>query len=223
MSISKSISNINPLAKARRNKMRRRLVNKDVTFLCPNCIGGILFHDLGLKFLSPTVNLMMLQNEFIEFVLHLDEYLDGEFEFYKHEEYDCPCAYLKAKGLKDLTVHFTHYADKEIAEKKWKERAKRINKDNIFVYLSERDGVTKEQIDSLKNLNVRGLVVFTANDYPDIPYTVKISKYSGDTVVGNVLRKSYVDDSREYEKYFDFVKWFNEADGNNYDVSDFVL
>lgn len=27
----------------------------EASFLCPNCIGGILFHDLGMRFYSPTL------------------------------------------------------------------------------------------------------------------------------------------------------------------------
>lgn len=92
------IESKNPFAVIRRNKMRRQLINKDITFLTPNCIGGILFHDLGLRFMSPTVNLMMSQTDFLQFVLHLDTYLKGEFTFFKHPEYICPCAILKAGG-----------------------------------------------------------------------------------------------------------------------------
>ncbi len=221
MSITNKISEMNPFAIIRRKRMRNELKNKNVTFLCPNCIGGILFHDLGLKFLSPTVNLMMLQNEFVEFVLHFDEYVNADLQFYKHGEYNCPCAYLLANSMKKITVHFTHYTSEEIALRKWKERIKRIQKNNIFVFLCERDDLTVEQIKSLASINVKGLVVFTANEYKDIPYAVWLKKYEAFGKVGNILKKSYLNDSREYEKYFDFIKWFNEADGNNYDVSRF--
>ena len=71
-----------------------------------------------------------------------------------------------------------------------------------------------EEILSLKDLNVRGLVVFTANSYPDIPYALQIPKYEADGQVGNILAMSALDGKREYERYFDFVKWFNEA-GND--------
>ena len=80
--------------------MRRQLHNSDVTFLVPNCIGGILFHDLGLQFRSPTVNLMMTQTDFVRFVLNLKDYLAQELEFFKHSEYVCPCAHLA-----DVDVH----------------------------------------------------------------------------------------------------------------------
>lgn len=202
--------------------MRKRLLNKDVTFLTPNCIGGILFHDLGLKFLSPTVNLMMSQTDFLKFVLNMDAYLGGEFEFFQHPEYTCPCAVLRAGGvLPDITVHFTHYTSKEDALLKWRERAERIQKENIFVFMEERDGITKNDLLKLAELQVRGVVVFTCNDYPDIQYAVYIPKYHPAGEVGNVLVRNYLDDSREYEQYFDFVKWFNEADGEGFDVSAF--
>lgn len=222
MNIKKFIMRMNPVAKLRRNRMQKELANRDVSFLCPNSIGGILFHDLGLRFLSPTVNLMMLQSDFIKFVLNLDKYLNGSFEFFECEEYTCPCAHLKADGVDDITVHFTHYATKESAEKKWRERAERIKYDNLFVFLTERDSITKEQIAALKSLKVKGLVVFTANEYDDIPYALCIDKYKSDGEVGNILKQSYITGAREYEKYFDFVKWFNEADGKNYDIKKFV-
>ena len=210
-------SKYNPLAYLRRSNMRKRLSNHNITFLCPNCIGGILFHDLGLQFMSPTVNLMMTQTDFVKFVLHMDFYLAQKLEFYKHEEYKCTCAHLG-----NISIHFTHYASRYEAESKWKERAARIQPDNIFVFLEERDELTKEEILKLSELKVKGLAVFTANAYDDIPYTVSIKKYQNDGEIGNILTRSFWNDAREYEYYFDFVKWFNEANGGNYDVSSFV-
>ncbi len=127
-------SKINFLAKSRRNKMRRNLKNNDITFLCPNCIGGIIFHDLGLKFMSPTVNLMLTQTDFVKYISNLDEYNNGKFEFFDYSEYKCPCARLSAPSLDTITVCFTHYADPQNAENKWNERKERINKDNLFVF-----------------------------------------------------------------------------------------
>lgn len=40
--------------------MRRlRLENSDITILSNNCIGGIIYHKLGLRFKSPTINLLI--------------------------------------------------------------------------------------------------------------------------------------------------------------------
>ena len=96
-----------------------------------------------------------------------------------------------------------------------------MDKENLFVFLTERDGITKEEIASLRNIRARGLVVFTANYYPDIPYALQIPEYEADGEVGNILEQSRLDGSRKYEKYFDFVKWFNEANGGDFDISPF--
>ena len=46
--------------------MRKRLKNQDFTILCSNCIGGTIYHRLGLQFRSPTVNLWMHQRDFLQ-------------------------------------------------------------------------------------------------------------------------------------------------------------
>ena len=166
--------------------------------------------------MSPTVNLMLNQRDFVKFVTHLDEYLEKDFKFFQHPELTCPCA-----TLGDITVTFTHFASETEAAAKWKERAKRIQRNNLFIFAEERDGITKEEILSLGKLDVKGIVVFTAHEYPDIPYAVCIPKYKEAGEVGNILARNYINDQREYELFFDFVKWFNEADGGDYDVARF--
>lgn len=215
--ITEKLIDINPLTAQRKNHMRAAIKNKSATFLCPNCIGGLLFHDLGLQFRSPTVNTMMLQTDFVKFVLDLEGYLKKKLEFFHHPELNCPCA-----RLGDITIHFTHYHSQQEAEQKWKERCKRIDKDNLFIFLSERDGLSKEDFLRLRNVRARGLVIFTANHYADLPYTLYIKKYRKDGVVGNILSMSYLNGQREYEKYFDFVKWFNNANGEDFDISPYV-
>lgn len=216
--VVKAIEEINPLAVKRKNKMRSRLKKDSISFFVPNCIGGLLFHDLGLQFKSPTVNLMFSQTDFAKFILNLDEYLKKEFSFFEKTGMSCPCAYLG-----DITIHFTHYSFPQEAVSKWESRVKRIDYENIFVFVEERDGLNKEQIQELAKLSVKGLVVFTAHEYPDIPYTVFLSQYEKDGEVGNILRRNIIDNSREYEEHFDFVRWFNEADGYPFDVSKFII
>lgn len=214
--VKKTIETINPIAGRRRFRMRKQLINKDISFFTPNCIGGLLFHDLGLQFLSPTVNLMLTQTDFAKFILNLDEYLEKEFEFFCVPDLSCPCAHLG-----DVVIHFTHYQTAEEAEHKWKSRVKRIQRDNMFVFVEERDGLTEETIRELGKLPVKGLVVFTAHEYSDIPYALYLPQYHANGEVGNILKRSYLDDSREYESCFDFVKWFNEAEGYPFDIRPF--
>jgi uncharacterized protein (DUF1919 family) len=160
---------------------------------------------------------MMTQPDFVRFVLNLEHYLALEPAFFDKPGFECPCAMLD-----DITVHFTHYTTAEEALKKWNERKFRIDRDNLFVFATERDGLTREEILRLSQLRCRGLVVFTANAYPDVPYALQIPCYAADGQLGNILKKTWRDDSREYERYFDFVKWFNEADGGDFDVTPYV-
>lgn len=210
------ISSINFFTHYRRHVMRKNLRNTSPTFLCPNCIGGILFHDLGLQFRSPTVNLMMLQPDFVKFVTNLDYYLSEELRFYHDPDYTCPCA-----KLSDITIHFTHYDSDEEAAKKWNERKTRIDPSNLFIFATERDGLTKEEIKQLGSISARGILVFSTKNYSDIPYTLQIPCLDEHGQVGNILKKSIFNESRKYENYFDFVKWFNEANGKPFDVSPF--
>ncbi len=215
--VKKALTVYNPLAIHRRNTMRKALTNPTASLLVPNCLGGTLFHDLGLQFRSPWVNLMMYQKEFVKVVHNLDEYLAKPLVFFNHPEYTFPCA-----KLGDVTVHFTHYNSEEEAQQKWKDRCERLDRDNLFIIAVERDGLTKEEILSLNAIKARGIVVFTAHDYPDIPHACYVPKLVNNGVVEGLLERSWVDDHRKYEEFFDFVKWFNQANGGDYDVSKFV-
>lgn len=217
------LSEKNPLVIMRRNNMRKNLENNSPTLLCPNCLGGILFHDLGIRFNSPTINMMMMQKDFVKFVLNLQDFLNGSFEFFEHKTHKCPCAWLRTKSGEQIVVHFTHYHSEQDALEKWYSRSKRIDYSNMFVCLMERDSLTRDEILALGQLSLKGLVVFTSQKYEDIPYALQIKEYEKDGEVGNLLKKNYLNGSRLYERYFDFVKWFNEADGLDYNISNFKL
>jgi len=155
---------------------------------------------------------MMFQTDFVKFVLNLDHYLNSQFQFFKSDEYDFPCA-----KLDDITIHFTHYKSETEALEAWNRRKERIDKTNMFVVCSERDGITKADIVRLgSELRVRGLLVFTENSYPDIPYALQIT----DGNVSSILeRTSMLTGEEKFEKIFDFVEWFNHSNGGNYDIS----
>lgn len=58
----------------------RRLVNQDFSLFCNNCTGGVILHDLNLRFKSPTINLNIQPKDFIKFVRNLKEYMRCELE-----------------------------------------------------------------------------------------------------------------------------------------------
>ena len=62
-------------------KARERINNKEFTLISSNCMGGLIYHNLGLKFNSPTINMQMYTNEYYNFVMNLEEYLSKEIIF----------------------------------------------------------------------------------------------------------------------------------------------
>ncbi len=46
-------------------KMRKALRNKEFTLLSNNCNGGFIYHDLGLQFLSPTINMFFYHDHYL--------------------------------------------------------------------------------------------------------------------------------------------------------------
>ena len=82
-----------------------------------------MYHKLGKKFLSPTINLWMEDPDFFRFVRHLDKYLPQPLRFVQGID-TTPTAYCG-----DVLIHFNHYKTEEEAEEKWNERKTRINWD----------------------------------------------------------------------------------------------
>lgn len=78
--------------------------------LTSNCIGGLIYHELGKSFLSPTINLRMNSPDFIKFVTNIHEYLDLDLKFINSEE---PFPVAK---LGDVKIYFVHYGSEEEAE-----------------------------------------------------------------------------------------------------------
>lgn len=107
--------------------------NKDFSLISRDCLGGFLYHQLGLKFSSPTINLFFSPLDFNYFCLHLKRYLKTELIEYKDEEADYPVGILKPRFGKEIRIDFMHFDSFEIAKQKWEERKQRVNYKNIYV------------------------------------------------------------------------------------------
>ena len=59
-------------------KKRRKLSNTKFTIISSDCFGTFVYHTLGERFNSPTINLMFSQQDFLLFVSHLKEYLQAD-------------------------------------------------------------------------------------------------------------------------------------------------
>lgn len=195
--------------KVHRLILRKRLKNQNFSILAPTCIAGVMYHDLGCQFLSPTIDLWMYDKDFYRFVTHLKEYLSYDLAFVQGID-ETPTAYLN-----DILIHFNHYHSEQEAKEKWDSRKKRINYDNLFIIAADQpDGgvITEEDIASLSKVDCVNKKVFTIKDYPQFDYTMKLPKdEKKDCVNMYMLDKTSILDRYVWEKKFDYVKWLNTS------------
>ena len=189
----------------KRKKLRKKLKNDNFSIICSNCIGGIIYNRLGKKFLSPTINLWIRQNDFLKFVLDLKGYISKDLVFIE-SEYDYPVALLG-----DIKIHFNHYKTEEDARLNWDKRKNRINYDNLFIIMNNRDNITENDILKLNNVKCKNKIVLANKDYKNIDYVIKI-KPNLDKTNGQVFLDKDILGKRTFEKYFDFVKFLNCED-----------
>lgn len=118
--------------RAYRSLRRLRLRNRDFSLITNNCIAGIIYHDLGLPFRSPTINLFFENEDFFRFAGHLEHYLSCEMEELHRPGISYPLGLLR-RGAETVTVHFMHYDSYRQAAAKWKERAARVKLEKLYI------------------------------------------------------------------------------------------
>ena len=126
-------------------RSKRRLNTHDFSVISQNCIGGVFYHDMGLQFTSPTINLFFTCPDFVKFVLSMDHYLGMDLRMTWGEEY--PIGYLD-----DIAVFFQHYETCSEAKEKWETRKSRIKKDRIVVLCTDRDGFNENAYEQWKHV-----------------------------------------------------------------------
>jgi len=116
-------------------QLRARNRNMDPTILTTNCLAGFIYHNLGLQFRSPIINLYMRSNDFATLVTHLRDYAHSRMEEVTDSGMSYPVGRLipQDAGLPALTLYFQHYDSFEEARDKWFARYARINYDNLYI------------------------------------------------------------------------------------------
>ena len=141
-------------------------------------------------------------NDFVKMVKDLKWYMAQELV--KSEEGKCPIGLLG-----DIKINFIHYSNFEESKRKWEERKKRINWDNIFVVGSERDGCTYETIKNFDNLPYRNKVIFTHKKYLEFSSAYYIKGFEEEEELGIITAFKAQNKKRRYLDDFDYVDFIN--------------
>lgn len=144
---------------------RARLQAENISIISQNCIGGVFYHDMGMQFASPTINLYFSCPDFVRFVQNLEYYLGLEPVMSWGEEYP-------VGKLDDITIHFMHYQTCAEAEAAWQRRKQRINPGRILVMSTDMEGFTPQVFEQWQKIPY-AKILFTANSqYAQDPGTL---------------------------------------------------
>ena len=206
MLLSKIRSTINKIQRIFINRrLKSRLQNHGMTVISANCVGAFILHDLNEPFNSPFVNLYLSPNDFVRYLQNIEFYQQQSLTFIQSEK-----PYPVAK-LVDLKVHFMHYRNSQEAQQKWLARSARMNLDNLFIMMTDKDdaqGIAYEDLAAFDQLPFKNKVVFTRKPYPEFKSAFYIKGFEKQNQVGDLFTFSGWNGVKYYDQ-FDYVAWFN--------------
>ena len=170
-------------------RVKRIYDAENISFISQNCIGGIIYHDMGQKFLTPTINLYLMANDFVKFVENLEYYLNQELIMLNGTD-------VVTGKLDDLEIYFLHYHSNEEALNKWKDRNQRINFEKIFVIQTDRDGFDDATFIRFKRLQYPKALITGNEKWKDEEFVIYLPQYKDDECIPDTIpeREFYKDD-----------------------------
>lgn len=193
------------------HKKKARNCNKEnVSIICNNCTGGIILHDLGLKFNTPTINTLFYSaDDFIFFVLNIRAFSKSDIFRVVDPNYSYPIGGMKF-GSRVIKVGFVHYSTFEKAKSKWIERFSRLDFDNMII-LWEGKGIGEKELISLDALKMQKMVISKVDDILSSTY----SFYQGSSLYenwfpGKILEYKYIFGLKRFLDDFDYIRLIND-------------
>lgn len=117
----------------------RQIKKNPPTIFAPNCWGGITYHQLGLRFDSPFINMYESHDDYLKILADPKHYLACELQF-KEMNYDPNLKIdFPVTACDDVLLYFNHYKSFDEANYYWNKRKQRINWDNIFAMYYDED------------------------------------------------------------------------------------
>lgn len=191
-------------------KAKRHKGNSSLSIVCNNCTGGIILHDLGLRFNTPTINTLFFNfDDFYYFVQHIEVFAKKELLELKHNTKEYPIGYLEYDG-RIIQIGLVHYSTFDEGKSKWEERFKRIDYNNLFIIWEGKE-IDREELESFKEIK-----------YPKQVYSLDIDDFSKlyPFYVGHIMYKSWFPGKileykhllslKRYLDDFNYIKFLNE-------------
>lgn len=194
-------------------RKRKKLTNKTVSIISNDCVGGIIYHDMNLRFLSPTVNLFFeTDNDFLEYLSDIRHYSEQVPQPVKRDGKNYPIGEIK-KNNSGIIIHFLHYKSLEEAANKWIERGKRINYNNLFIiwHNGSVSGPDKESFERFQTIPQQKLLITGSNFNYNDENVVKLKLYGKNYFPGKILIRKSKYSAKRFLDEVDYVSWLNRC------------
>jgi len=193
------------------DKIRKNNKNMNPSIIANNCVGGIIYHDLGLKFSSPTINLFIKDDDYFEFLSDLKYYTTADIIQVDSDEYSYPVGIIK-KADKAIMIHFLHYKTFEDAKYKWVERCKRIDFNNLFVIFEHRHYIELESSEykKFKGLKYKNKIMITNSKKINDDEVISCKFYKKNYYPGKILEYPHWYSKKRLLNKFNYVKFLNK-------------
>jgi len=196
------------------------LNNLNFSIISNNCWGGCIYDKYGLPYLSPTIGLFFMPDDFLKFIKNLPYYLSLEIN-----QVSFGSSYFKNKyqmiqdpngrsfyrdhgstvligRLDDVEVIFLHYSSFQDAKEKWNRRRGRVNFNNIVYKFNDQNGCTIQNFRDFQSFSAPNKLFFTSNP-----------AFSGDNVIfcPKFIEEGYVVDDTAIKLPFNEKRFLNDV------------
>ena len=177
-----------------------RLVPESFSIISDDCWGGQIYRQLHIRYLTPTVGLMIRSPDYLNYIENLESMHPDELIFIKSKK-----NYPVAK-LASVRIDFMHYASEAEALKKYSDRHARIDRTKIFYKIDfGKKSYTRSDIDRWNRLQLKNSVAF----YPPSLEIPKEGIHNGVLVNDWKLDGEAMFDITR--KYFDIFAWLRHG------------
>lgn len=155
------------------------------TIFANNCWGGLTYHQLGLEFNSPLINMFETDEDYLKLLDEPHKYMNSKLIHVEDRFEPLLKRYYPVCSCDDILLYFNHYTSFKEANECWERRKKRINWDNLFVMMLTED---EDSAIRFSKLSYEKRICFVPFDLK-VPSLAYIDFYNEKTMSGYTFSK----------------------------------
>ena len=117
-----------------------QIIDKKISIIANTCWGGLTYNSLYMEFLSPFINLTISPTDYIKLLSNFQYYMSQELMMVKDRDSNGN----PIGKLADIPIDFVHYQNFAEAKECWLRRVRKLNYENLFIYMPITDEETAE-------------------------------------------------------------------------------